>query len=60
MHGDAPVGLDDRVPDLRENDLAVGAVEVVVAVDNVLANDLNVKECLFDKLFHTLYSQPNQ
>lgn len=59
MHGDAPVGLDDRIPDLRENDLAVGAMEVVVAVYNVLANDLDVEECLFYKLFHALYSRPN-
>lgn len=55
MHGDAPVRLDDRVPDLRENDFTVGAVEVVVAVNNVLANDLDVEERLFDKIFHTLY-----
>lgn len=60
MHGDTPVGLDDRVPDLRENDLTIGAMKVVVAVDNVLANDLDVEECLFYKLFHALHSQPNQ
>lgn len=59
MHGDAPVRLDDGVPDLRENDFAVGAVKVVVAVDNVLADDLDVEERLFDKLLHTLHRQLN-
>ncbi|QBZ58051.1 hypothetical protein PoMZ_02990 [Pyricularia oryzae] len=38
----------------REDDLAVWANEIVVALLNVWADDLNMKKSLLDKLFHPL------
>jgi len=55
VHGDGPVGLDHCLPDLRQDDLTIGTHEVVVALMDMRANDIDVKESLFDELLHTLY-----
>lgn len=54
VHGDGPVGLNHGFPDLREDDLAIGTDEIVVAFVDVRADDIDVKEGLLDELFHTL------
>lgn len=54
VHSDGRVWLDDLFPDCREDDLAVWANEIVVALLNVWADDLNMKKSLLDKLFHPL------
>lgn len=54
MHRNGPVRLNHSLPYLWQNNLAIGPNEVVVAVVDMLANDINVKESLLDKLFHSL------
>jgi hypothetical protein len=54
VHGDGPVGLDHGLPDLWEDDFAVGSDKVVVAFVDVRANDVDVEEGLLDELFHAL------
>jgi hypothetical protein len=54
VHGDRPVRLDDLVPDLRQDDFAVGTDKVVVALLNMMPYHVNMHECLLDKIIHTL------
>lgn len=54
LHGDLPSGLDGVGPDLFENQLAFGALEVVVAFHDVSADAFNVCESLVDEAFHCL------
>ena len=54
MHYDAPAGFDHAVPDLGEDDFAVGEDEVVVALVDVGAYYVDVEEGLFDEGFHAL------
>ena len=55
LHGDAPVGFDDFFPYSRENDLAIGPDQVVMALLHMGSDDIDMKECLFDELFHSLF-----
>lgn len=54
VHGDGPVGLDHSLPDLREDDLAVGTNEIVVTFVDMGADHVDVEEGLLDEFFHTL------
>lgn len=54
LHGDGPVRLNHIFPDAREDHLAVGADQVVVARLNVWAKHLHIDEGLLNELFHTL------
>lgn len=54
LHGDLPPWLDGRVPDLFEDELALGALEVVVAFLDVCAEVVDVFEGLGDEALHLL------
>ena len=54
MHGDYPVGLDHRFPDLRENDLTIWADKVVMALSHVGAYYFDVEKSLLYEIFHSL------
>ena len=54
MHGDGPVGLDHGLPNLGQDDLAVRSHKVIVALVDMGAYDVDVKESLLDELFHSL------
>lgn len=54
VHGNVPVRLDHRLPDLRQNDFAVRTDKIVVALMDVRADDIDVQESLFDEFLHTL------
>jgi hypothetical protein len=54
VHGDGPVGLDHCLPDLWEDDLAIWANKIVMALVDVRTNDVNVKERLLNELLHAL------
>jgi hypothetical protein len=53
-HGDLPIRLDHFVPNLREDDLAIGPDEIKVTKLHFWADDVDVNEGLLDQLFHTL------
>lgn len=48
VHGNRPVGFDYRLPDLRQDNLAVRTMKVVVSLDDMRSDDFNVKERLLD------------
>ena len=54
VHCDGPVGLDHGLPDLGEDDFAVGADEIVVPFVDVRANNVDVEEGLLNEFFHAL------
>lgn len=54
VHSDGPIGLDHGLPDLRQDDLAIGSDEIVVALVDVGPNDVDVEEGLLDEFFHAL------
>lgn len=54
VHRDGPVGFDDFVPDLGQNDFAIGTKEVVVPSLYMRPNDVDMQEGLFDEFFHAL------
>ena len=54
LHSDGPVRLDDLVPDLGQDDVAVGAFQVVVSVADLLRDHVDVQEGLFDQFLHAL------
>lgn len=56
VHSDGPVRLDHCLPDLWQDDLAIGSYEVVVAFVHVGADDIDVEEGLLDEFFHALWS----
>lgn len=54
VHCDGPVGLNHCLPDLGQDDFAIGPDEVVVAFVDVGADYVDVEEGLFDQFFHAL------
>ena len=54
VHGDGPVGLDHGLPNLGQDDLTVRSHKVIVALVDMGTYDVDVKESLFDELFHSL------
>lgn len=54
VHCDVPIGLDDPFPNGREDDLPVGANEVIVTLLDVGPDRIDVEECLLDEIFHSL------
>lgn len=54
LHRDGPVGLDHLLPHCRENDLAVGSDQVVVALLDIGPNDVDALEGFLDQLLHAL------
>ena len=54
VHCDGPVGLNHSLPDLREDDLAVGTDEIVVTFMDMGADHVDMEEGLLDEFFHTL------
>ncbi len=57
MHRHSPVRLDQRLPDLWENDLPAWSQEVIMAIGDMRPNDSNVEECISDEFFHALKRQ---
>ena len=55
VHGDGPVGLHNLLPDGGEDDLAVRADQIVVALLDMRTNDFDVEEGLLDELLHALH-----
>lgn len=53
-HAYLPTRLDRLLPHHREDDLAVGPYQVVVAFLNMRADNLDVRKGLLDEIFHTL------
>lgn len=54
VHRDSPIWLNHGLPDLGENDLSIWTDQIIVTLVNVWTDDINVQECLFDELFHSL------
>ena len=54
MHGDAPVGLDERLPYLRQNYLAVGTYKIIVALVNLWTDDVYMQKSLLNEFLHAL------
>lgn len=54
VHCNCPVRFNHRFPNLGKNNLAIRPNQVIMAILDVRANDVHVKECLFDEIFHAL------
>lgn len=54
LHGDLPAWLDRRVPDILEDQLSLGTLEIVVAFSNMGSKAVDVGEGLVYKVLHGL------
>lgn len=54
VHGDGPIRFHNSFPDLRKDDIAIRAHEIIMALRDVRSNDFDVKKGLLDEVFHSL------
>lgn len=55
-HCDAPVRLNDLLPDRWQNNFAIGTKEIIVALLHVRTKNIDLGEGLLDEFFHALSS----